>query len=58
MAQELIVELYDGLEEAYQSLGLLPEKMTFVTTWSGPGFGIGTSRMVTFGPLAARVLVQ
>lgn len=26
--------------------------MTFVTTWLGPGFGIGESIIETFGPLA------
>lgn len=40
------------LHATHQSLGLLPEKMTLVTTWLGPAFGIGTSLIVTLGPLA------
>lgn len=44
---------FDAIESysAYQSLGLLPLYTIFVTTCRGPGFGIGESWMVTFGPL-------
>jgi hypothetical protein len=41
----------ETLYETYQSLGLLPEKTTLVTTWFGSGLGMGTSRMVILGPL-------
>ena len=36
----------------FQSLGLLPEYITFVTTCCGPGLGIGESMIWTLGPLA------
>ena len=42
----------DVVPGTFQSLGLLPEYITFVTTWPLPGFGMGESMIWTLGPLA------
>ena len=47
----LQVFLEASVPGTFQSLGLLPEYMTLVTTWPGLGLGTGESIIWTFGPL-------